>query len=138
MFRLVYHNAKTLQITLEHVGPEMTQWVDREGMSKLSRIAQDRIWIDVSQGLQYLHHRRIFHRDIKPGNILLSERRAVICDFGLAAQVLISPPPFNGGTPCYITPEYVFDGQRGFEGDIWAFGVTMLFVLGLSPQRFYL
>lgn len=66
------------------------------------------------------------------------ERRAVICDFGLAAQVLISPPPFNGGTTCYITPEYVFDGQRGFEGDIWAFGVTMFFVLGLSLQRFYL
>ena len=40
---------------------------------------------------------------------------------------------FDGGTPCYVPPEYLFNLPRGFEGDIWAFGITMLFVFGLIP-----
>lgn len=122
---------------LEYVGPDLTKCMDKEGMSKLSKAEQGRIWIDASQALQHLKDRRILHHDIKPGNILLSERRAVICDFGLATEVGKSPKPCNGGTPCYIPPEYLFDDRRGFEGEIWALGVTMLFVLGLIalPRR---
>ena len=52
------------------------------------------------------------HLDIKPENILLSDRRAVLCDFG-ASQIRrhggteIKFIKYNGGTPCYTPPEYM-------------------------------
>lgn len=104
-------------------------------MSHLSVSEQYQIWIDVARGMEHIHSQCIVHRDIKPQNILFGRggRGAVICDFGLSAKVHKEPEPFNGGTPCYIPPEYLFNAPRGFESDIWAFGVTMLFVFRLVP-----
>jgi serine/threonine protein kinase len=57
----------------------------------------------------------------------------VLCDFGSSVQGNGKPVSNNGGTPCYVPPEYLFADQRGCPGDIWAFGITMLFVFGLMP-----
>ncbi len=133
--RLLEHDASILSLELEYIGPDLSQSIDKHKMSQLSQDKQYRIWIDVAKGLEYIHAQRIIHRDIKPQNILLGEggRGAVICDFGLSAEVYQDPETFNGGTPCYIPPEYLINSPRGSEGDIWAFGVTMLFVLRLIP-----
>ncbi|KAM0259120.1 hypothetical protein ACHAQJ_003491 [Trichoderma viride] len=89
---------------------------------------------DISSALAYLATRGIFHNDIKPGNIAYSPSRgAVLLDFGLASTSVLS----RAGTPWYIPPEF-FDGKpRGAAGDIWALGVTMLYVLGTmtAPER---
>ena len=133
--RLLEHDASILSLELEYIGPDLSQFIDKHKMSQLSEDKQYRIWIDVTKGLEYIHAQRIIHRDIKPQNILLGEgnRGAVICDFGLSVEVYQDPETFNGGTPCYIPPEYLIKLPRGSEGDIWAFGVTMLFVLHLIP-----
>jgi serine/threonine protein kinase len=103
-------------------------------MSQLSTDLQRRVWIDISDGLEYIHAQNIVHLDIKPQNILLSgSDRAVLCDFELSVERAVKPVSNNGGTPCYIPPEYLLDEKRGMPGDIWAFGVTMLFVFGLMP-----
>ncbi len=94
-----------------------------------------RVWIDVARGMEYIHAQRIVHRDIKPRNILFDGggRGAVICDFGISAKVYQEPETFDGGTPCYKPPEFLFNSPAGFDSDIWAFGVTMLFVFRLIP-----
>ena len=102
-------------------------------MSKLSKNERHQVWINVSSGLEYIHAKDILHLDIKPQNILLGPGgRAKICDFGFSVQRVISIA-YGGGSPNYIPPEYLNAGERGRPADVWAFGITMLFVLGLMP-----
>jgi len=102
-------------------------------MSKLSEDIRHQVWIDVSSGLEYIHAQNILHLDIKPQNILLGYGgQAKICDFGFSVQSAISMA-YGGGTPDYIPPEYVDSGERGRPADVWALGITMLFVLGFVP-----
>lgn len=87
--------------------------------------------------IKYIHQNRIVHRDMKLGNLFLTDKMEVkVGDFGLAAKI-----EFNGerkrtvcGTPNYIAPE-VIDGKAGhsFEVDIWSFGVIMFAMLFGRP-----
>jgi serine/threonine protein kinase len=84
--------------------------------------------IHIASALEYLHGRGLEHNDIKPGNILLSkERGAVLCDFGISRRTVPSRAT-SSGTPWYIPPEYITVSQRGQPGDVFAFGVTMLYL----------
>lgn len=90
-----------------------------------------RILQDLSSALAYLSTKDIVHHDIKPGNIAYSPSRgAVLLDFGFA---LSSSSRTMGGSPWYIPPEYLVNKSRGFAGDIWALGITMLCILGKIP-----
>lgn len=69
---------------------------------------------------------------MKPENIILRNglvSGAVLCDFGVAAS---GKRPHCGGSPCYIAPEFLYN-ERGRPSDLWALGITMLFVLGYMP-----
>lgn len=81
----------------------------------------------VINAVKYLHAHRVIHRDLKLGNLFLSEKMEVkVGDFGLATKL-----EFEGekkrticGTPNYIAPE-VLDGKTGhsYEVDVWSLGV---------------
>lgn len=81
----------------------------------------------ISSALTYLRAKNVVHNDIKPSNIAYSPGRgAVLFDFQVAS---LSDEPKFGGTPWYMPPEFVVTEKRNFKGDIWAFGITMLYVL---------
>nr|KAG5714102.1 hypothetical protein BaRGS_020430 [Batillaria attramentaria] len=88
------------------------------------------------EGVQYVHNRRIIHRDLKLGNMLLNENMDLkLADFGLATRV-----DFEGerkmtvcGTPNYIAPEVLQKKGHSFEADIWAVGCTMYALLVGRP-----
>ncbi|KAK2055568.1 kinase-like protein [Colletotrichum caudatum] len=89
-----------------------------------------------SSALAYLADQRVIHNDIKPANIAYSPKRgAVLLDFGLATT--IDEKGLPGGTPWYIPPDLVVQRTRGTPGDVWALGITMLYVLGkiTLPER---
>jgi polo-like kinase 1 len=92
----------------------------------------------ILSALKYMHSHRVIHRDIKLGNIFLSEKMEVkMGDFGLAAKL-----EYEGerkrticGTPNYIAPE-VLEGNDGhsYEVDVWSFGVLMYsMIIGKPP-----
>lgn len=86
---------------------------------------------DLSSALLYLSTKDVAHNDIKPGNIAYSPRRGtVLFDFGMAR----SPTSLAiSGTPWYLPPEFLHGNCQGFERDIWALGITMIYVIGIIP-----
>ncbi|KAF2802140.1 kinase-like protein [Mytilinidion resinicola] len=108
-------------------------WRNNENNFTGTKDDASQIWSEIAGALEYVHGKGIDHNDIKPSNILFSrERGAVLCDFGLSC-LTGAKPTTNGGTPYYIPPEYLTRTLRGQLADIWAFGITMLYVLGHIP-----
>ncbi|XP_023228649.1 serine/threonine-protein kinase PLK2-like [Centruroides sculpturatus] len=90
----------------------------------------------LAEGVQYIHSQGVIHRDLKLGNMFLSEDMEMkIGDFGLAARVGIDG---NNkitvcGTPNYIAPEVLNMKGHSFEADIWAMGCIMYAMLVGHP-----
>ena len=95
------------------------------------------IFAQILKGIEYCHHFRICHRDLKLENILLNKKNEVkIADFGFAA---LQPPGWKlirpCGTPHYAAPEVItgieYDGP---PADIWSCGIILFALLnGFVP-----
>ena len=93
------------------------------------------IALDVTNGLKAAHGEDLIHRDIKPGNMLVTgEGTAKLVDFGLAVQ--------QGGqdeseelwaTPFYVPPEKLDGESDTFKGDIYSLGATLYHALAGKP-----
>ncbi|HEX6573711.1 MAG TPA: protein kinase [Gemmatimonadaceae bacterium] len=84
---------------------------------------------DVARALAYAHDRGVVHCDIKPGNILLSDRTAVVTDFGIARAVGVArddngdAPSTTMATPAYAAPEQILHAHDiDHRADIYSFG----------------
>jgi serine/threonine-protein kinase len=84
--------------------------------------------IQLASGLQKAHEQGVTHRDIKPGNIIITEERTlVLLDFGLAKLSYESGYTQVGqmaGTLAYMSPEQARSGTIDERTDIWSFGVV--------------
>jgi serine/threonine protein kinase len=79
--------------------------------------------------VEYIHSRKIRHRDIKPKNILIADGRVLIADFGSAISWDICRKTGTesvGITPKYTAPEVLNGGHHGRAADIWALGCVFL------------
>jgi serine/threonine protein kinase/predicted Zn-dependent protease len=88
---------------------------------------------DVARALQSAHEQGVLHRDVKPGNVILTPEGApVLVDFGLAIAAesdgrSLTRTGDTPGTPAYIAPEHV-SGERARhdpQSDVYALGVTL-------------
>jgi len=103
------------------------------------------VGIQIADGLQAAHALGIFHRDLKPQNVMLTDGGLVkILDFGLARRLRPEDAKFDpakpalakdasvaatytarGGTIRYMAPEQFVTGQSSVQSDVWALGVIL-------------
>uniref|UniRef100_A0A8C7GJX1 non-specific serine/threonine protein kinase n=1 Tax=Oncorhynchus kisutch TaxID=8019 RepID=A0A8C7GJX1_ONCKI len=90
------------------------------------------------QGLVYLHSHNMIHRDVKAGNILLTEPGQVkLGDFGSAS--IIAPANSFVGTPYWMAPEVILamdEGQYDGKVDVWSLGITAIELAERKPPLF--
>ncbi|MDX1394747.1 MAG: protein kinase [Gemmatimonadota bacterium] len=119
-------------------GETLRQKLRREG--RLSAADIESIVRDVCSALSYAHSREIVHRDIKPGNIMLTSGKAVVTDFGIAralAQAGGETLTSRGhviGTAQYMSPEQAGGEDVDHRSDIYSLGcVTYEMLTGKPP-----
>lgn len=83
-------------------------------------------FIQVLQALGYLHRRGILHRDLKPGNVMITADGVVkVLDFGLALDTLRDQSSGTGGTLHYMAPELFMEKPASIGSDLWSLGVML-------------
>ena len=113
----------------------------REGELPVSEII--RILHQITDALAYAHAHGVVHRDIKPENVLLSDRHALLADFGVAKALsdlsrsgltattnLVTAIGSTVGTPTYMAPEQVGGNMVDHRADLYGVGVVAYEMIG--------
>jgi len=135
-FEHVFEDQENVYILLEMC----TNQTLNELIKRRKRLTEIEVQCYLAQmigSLKYLHGNRVIHRDLKLGNLFLSDKMELkLGDFGLAAKL-----EFDGerkrticGTPNYIAPE-ILEGKNGhsYEVDTWSLGVIIYALLIGKP-----
>lgn len=124
-------------------GATLTQKVESQG--KLAENEVKEILISLLPVLDYVHNKRMVHRDIKPDNIILRKRdsKPVLIDFGAVKEAMGTVVNAQGnavssmviGTPGYMPSEQGI-GRPTYSSDLYSLGLTAVYLLtGKSPQE---
>ena len=133
-----YFETEThILIVMEYICGDLLGFMRKR--SKISEPTAKIIFKQIIKGLQYIHKKKIVHRDIKLDNVLIDLTNTVkICDFGVSRILTPGDTMYEHcGTPAYIAPEiFRNEGYEGFSCDIWSAGVTLYYMLaGMQPFK---
>ena len=127
VYDVVKHEGRPW-LVMEYVeGQTLADEISRDGQISPQRVAD--IGAQLAGALARAHERRIIHRDIKPGNVLIDKAgRPKISDFGIArghGDEQLTQVGFITGTPGYLSPELARGGDPHPASDVWALGATL-------------
>jgi TolB-like protein/tRNA A-37 threonylcarbamoyl transferase component Bud32 len=119
-------------------GESLRAKLDREGQLPVHDAVK--ILREVADALAYAHGQGVLHRDIKPDNVMLSGRHALVMDFGVAKAVSsagaekLTTVGVAVGTPTYMSPEQATGAEHiDQRSDVYALGVLGYEMLTGSP-----
>jgi serine/threonine protein kinase len=120
-------------------GETLREKIDRDGELPIAEAV--RLLRDVVDALSHAHAHGVVHRDIKPGNVLLAGRHAMVADFGIAKAVTEAAGSevrttlgAAVGTPIYMAPEQALAQPLvDHRADIYALGAMAYEMLTGSP-----
>lgn len=123
-------------------GDTVTEKLQKQGLLNENLVTD--ILIDLLQVLDYVHSKRIIHRDIKPDNIIVRHRdnKPVLIDFGAVRETMGTMVNTQGnstssiviGTPGYMPSEQAA-GRAVYASDLYSLGLTAIYLLtGKQPQ----
>jgi tetratricopeptide (TPR) repeat protein len=125
----------SLFISMEYIdGPSIKELLDKGERLNYKYVVF--VAGQVCKGLDFAHSKRIIHRDIKPGNIMLTSKKVVkIVDFGLAKVIEEVRKGYTvaSGTPYYMSPEQTLGEEVDHRTDIYSLGITMYEMLTGEP-----
>ncbi|QDU88719.1 Serine/threonine-protein kinase StkP [Pirellulimonas nuda] len=118
-------------------GLDLRRLVRRFGPLPIEAAAH--IGVEAAKGLEYAHRKGLVHRDVKPGNVLVTPQGAVkLTDLGLAWRLDDATPPDQGagtgrrvvGTSDYLAPESIRTPNRVLPvSDVYALGCTVYYAI---------
>ena len=132
----------TAFIVMEHVdGIPIDAWCDQSALDSAGRID---LFRQVMAALSHAHHHLVVHRDLKPGNILVTpEGRTILLDFGIAKHLAdgasgnLTRTAQRFLTPRFAAPEQLTGGVTGVACDVYSAGCLLYKLLsGFDPFEF--
>ena len=123
-------------IVMEYVpGDTLEAIIERDGALDLARVLD--YTCQICNAIDHAHRHGVIHRDLRPGNVLVSEQGLVkVADFGTSRFLEIAAHGTTViGSPPYMAPEQ-FQGKAVFASDLYSLGITMYQMLtGSLPYR---
>jgi eukaryotic-like serine/threonine-protein kinase len=119
-------------IVFEYVeGDDLKQVIEKAGPLPIDQVVE--LGSEIAAALAFAHERGIVHRDVKPQNVLLSEGRAKVTDFGIARSLDVDHGATQTGTVLgtsnYIAPEQASGQPIDDRSDVYSFGVVLFELL---------
>jgi eukaryotic-like serine/threonine-protein kinase len=131
-----HHEARSrAYLSMEYVdAPSLQARLDEGAIFSLPRVVD--ILVQLLEALQHAHECGVWHRDVKPSNLLLThDGRVKLADFGIAqiGAPAVSPMEVIMGTPGYIAPETYLSETFDQRVDVFAAGAVLYLLLAGAP-----
>jgi serine/threonine protein kinase len=124
VFDLVVEDGHEM-VSMEFVdGTTLADLLRERGPFDLSRAGE--IATQLLAGLEAIHAAGLIHRDLKPGNVMLTlSRRVVVMDFGIARNLSEQQADTIAGTPGYMSPEQAVGSPLDARADVFSAAVVL-------------